>query len=47
MAGTAQIIEPELVEHDEQDVLLSGHDRSVSFDLQKIAPDAPEIECTS
>ena len=47
MAGTAQIIKPELVEHDEEDVLLSGHMTMVFLRPQKIVPEAPEIECTS
>ena len=48
MSGAAQIIESELVEHDEQDVLLlSGHMTMVFLCPQKTVSEAPEIECTS
>ena len=45
MSGAAQIIEPELVEHDEEDVLLSGHMTMVFLRPQENVPEVPEIEC--
>ena len=46
MASTTQIIEPELVEHDEEDVLFSGHMTMVFLRPQENVPEVPEIECT-
>ena len=46
MSGAAQIIEPELVEHDEEDVLLSGHMPMVFLRPRENVPEVPEIECT-